>query len=193
MKHNLWCNPHACSPFHFSEIRLAGIIPFGTWPREKGNLNWLFVVLIVAIVIVIVFALVVAIEVIEVAMVVIKWWRKNSLDFGSVFYLPGTILNILYVLNCLILQLLFGVNTIFTFIRWLKKLGQFRIPRILPGKLAVTLWNSSCNSRILVPRGMENWTATLFYFFKHRTCCLVPNLEEGVGKEYLRIGIFKNK
>lgn len=124
MKHNLWCNPDACSPFHFSEIRLAGVILFGTWPHGRGKLNQLFVVLIVAIVIVIVFALVVAIVLLEEAIVVvIKWWRKNSLVFGSAFYLPGTILNVLYILNHLISQLSFEVNTIFTCILWLKKLG----------------------------------------------------------------------
>lgn len=71
MKHNLWCNPDACSPFHFPEFRLAGVIPFGTWPHEREKLSQLFVVLIVAVVIVIVFALMVAIVALEVAIVVV--------------------------------------------------------------------------------------------------------------------------
>lgn len=39
MKNNLWCSPDACSPSHFSEITLTGIIPFGAWPSERGKLN----------------------------------------------------------------------------------------------------------------------------------------------------------
>lgn len=186
------CGAHAWSPCPFSEGVSAGVENGSR--REGRSVYCLFVVLLVAMVLVI--PSMVAVVVIEVVIVVVitQWWRKNSSVFDPVFCSPGTISHALYALNYWIPQLSFEIGTGFTCILWQRKPWQHRmVGRILLKKLGTTLRTSSCNSRILFPRGIGNritrntrplLQSRTYYLVQFWKLCLILflSLEEGVGK-----------